>query len=327
MTKKQYLSELKACLKFKIPENVIEDIVSDMSECFDSGKAEGKTDDEISAYLGNPKDAAHELVMQRSDPTKGFSPEILARIICFVSALALTTYGCISSYESIPFFVYAVPLLLWASSEGRSTFSALKKRSADIFLAAGSILLLLGTAVISDFPRLMLERSGNALPSAIFSCVLICLSLAMVIISVWRSAPKWLIAFPAAGIIASAAFTVYGWNFFETYGSDVGYNAVYMNFTGKYIRAYTVFIIICCICYLIWVFIGRNALSVPGMYSCLAALMLVKGMYNYYSNFDPYAIYDNAGFSSGRYFAGGIAAFAVSAVVIFAVRHTERRKA
>ncbi|RLL43682.1 DUF1700 domain-containing protein [Oceanobacillus piezotolerans] len=61
MTKEQFLSKLRTSLR-KLPANEIEDIIQDFEEHFSIGFENGKTEEEISASLGNPQQIAKELV-------------------------------------------------------------------------------------------------------------------------------------------------------------------------------------------------------------------------------------------------------------------------
>lgn len=57
MNRRQYLNQLKHHLK-GFPQDELQDIIMDYEEHFDVGVSKGKTEEEISMELGNPKDIA-----------------------------------------------------------------------------------------------------------------------------------------------------------------------------------------------------------------------------------------------------------------------------
>ena len=63
MNKKQYIEKLSRYLK-NLPDGEIEDIMSDFEEYFEVGKERGRTEEEISTSLGNPKTIAKEIKLE-----------------------------------------------------------------------------------------------------------------------------------------------------------------------------------------------------------------------------------------------------------------------
>lgn len=63
MNKKQYIEKLSRYLK-NLPDSEIEDIMSDFEEYFEVGKERGRTEEEISTSLGNPKTIAKEIRLE-----------------------------------------------------------------------------------------------------------------------------------------------------------------------------------------------------------------------------------------------------------------------
>lgn len=59
MDKQTYLRKLRRALK-DLPPEVVNEIIADYQEHFDSGKAQGKSEQQISSELGNPKEVAQE---------------------------------------------------------------------------------------------------------------------------------------------------------------------------------------------------------------------------------------------------------------------------
>ncbi|WP_427137723.1 DUF1700 domain-containing protein [Psychrobacillus psychrodurans] len=60
MTEQQFLNELETAL-MRIPAEERYDILSDIKEYFSNGREDGKSDSEIAASLGSPRDIAKEL--------------------------------------------------------------------------------------------------------------------------------------------------------------------------------------------------------------------------------------------------------------------------
>ena len=60
MNKDEYLKELRKLLR-KLPKEDREDIISDYEEHFTIGMEKGRTEEEISKALGNPKNVAKQI--------------------------------------------------------------------------------------------------------------------------------------------------------------------------------------------------------------------------------------------------------------------------
>lgn len=60
MTRNEFIKRLKAGLK-GMPQDEIDDMVADYEEHFDAGLAEGRSEEEVAAALGNPGRLAREL--------------------------------------------------------------------------------------------------------------------------------------------------------------------------------------------------------------------------------------------------------------------------
>ncbi len=60
MTRNEFIRRLKAALK-GMPQEDIADIVADYEEHFEAGRADGRSEEEVAAALGNPARLAREL--------------------------------------------------------------------------------------------------------------------------------------------------------------------------------------------------------------------------------------------------------------------------
>lgn len=71
MNKKDFLNELENALDGKLPESDIREITSDYADIFDSGVAEGKTEEETAAGIGSPAKIARTILEDGMDAGTG----------------------------------------------------------------------------------------------------------------------------------------------------------------------------------------------------------------------------------------------------------------
>lgn len=90
MKKSEFLRELKYNLMGKVSDDELENIIMDYDEIFESGKAEGKTEEEISEMLGSPAMIAKTILDENSDNASKLNDEnypvasLGKRIIAFI---------------------------------------------------------------------------------------------------------------------------------------------------------------------------------------------------------------------------------------------------
>ena len=89
MTQKQYLDKLRNSLRFRLSEVDIDDILSDMQECFEAGISEGKTEEEICIGLGSPKEAAASLINEQKNSSAGFIARLAEYWLPVVISIAI----------------------------------------------------------------------------------------------------------------------------------------------------------------------------------------------------------------------------------------------
>ena len=102
MNKKEYLEELRRLLR-KLPKEDREDIISDYEEHFAIGLEKGRTEEEISQALGNPKNVAKQLKADHVIKKAEVKPSVGGMIEAILAAMGLGLFNLI--------FV-AVPVLL-----------------------------------------------------------------------------------------------------------------------------------------------------------------------------------------------------------------------
>ena len=75
MNREEYLKQLKAALK-SLPEDELQDILYDYEEHFDIGLSKGKSEKEISAELGDPKEIAkNHTIAPGADPVENIQQQ------------------------------------------------------------------------------------------------------------------------------------------------------------------------------------------------------------------------------------------------------------
>lgn len=81
MSRYEYLKTLENHLKLSLSKNEINDILRDYGEYFTEGENQGKTEWEIIAKLGDPKEVAQQIISEsHKGNEKGSKTLILARI-------------------------------------------------------------------------------------------------------------------------------------------------------------------------------------------------------------------------------------------------------
>lgn len=74
MNRSEYIAQLTAALRGKLAFDEIEDIVRDYQEFFDEGVRQGKSEEQVAAELGNPRDVAQQILSEeRETPFFGHS--------------------------------------------------------------------------------------------------------------------------------------------------------------------------------------------------------------------------------------------------------------
>ena len=72
MNRSEYIAQLTAALRGKLAFDEIEDIVRDYQEFFDEGVRQGKSEEQVAAELGNPRDVAQQILSEeRETPSSG----------------------------------------------------------------------------------------------------------------------------------------------------------------------------------------------------------------------------------------------------------------
>lgn len=327
MTKKQYLDKLRNNLRFRLSDGEIDDILSDMRECFEAGISEGKTEEEICIGLGNPGDAAASLISEQEKESAGFIvrlakywiPVIISvAFIGIFSYLVLRLQIRIGQSANIAFYI--IPLIFWVLLERTSFFKSIIKYKADFFTFAGSVLIFLAGVVCCDFiKKILIANDTCRSPAhAVAMTVFIFLSLTMLILSVRKYAPK---TFSIVTIILSVLVMYRAVQSCLFFSSVLKAN---ISVVGSYTSYCLEAILGSAVLILIWSLICRNSLTLPALYLSVMMIGYMFYIWQFLSVFDPaynYSAEEARYLVDGQnYFIGGIISSAAMLAMVAAVK-------
>lgn len=338
MTQKQYLSALGRHLRFRFSESDIEDIISDMKECFEAGIAEGKSEEDICHSLGDPKDAAASLLNEQKKDPAGFAARLLDYWIpVFISAFVIGVFFYFGFKHEIVYIrineiaLYAIPILIWLLLERASLFRSILKYKADLFTFSGSVLIFTSGIILGTFLRSIIITGLNnmvsplAVPLAVSISVLIFASMTMLLISIWKYAPRLL--FFAAVIVS--ALSVYRLIQICCYFAAQFSSKVHIY--GLYISYYCDLIFFWGGLLLVWSLFRRSSLTLPSAYFSLVTIAEIFYIEQCMSRLDPnderslpFFLDDILNYKS--YLIGGILSAATLVMVIIVKKLGSRRK-
>lgn len=109
MNKKEYLDQLSKLLR-TLPKEDREDIISDYQEHFAIGLEKGRTEEEISKALGNPKNVAKQIKADNLVKKAQDKPSIGSIIGAILATMGLGLFNLI--FVAIPVLVVAVIILI-----------------------------------------------------------------------------------------------------------------------------------------------------------------------------------------------------------------------
>ena len=291
MTKEKYLAKLRQQLLFRLSNNEIDEIVSDMEECFEAGAAEGKSEEEICLSLGEPKSAAASLLNEQTggERVKTFS-ELWLPAIIFAALFAVYTY-CgfevdIKTYSYVLPIMYVLPLIMWVLFERKSFWCALADYKCDFFTFFGSLCMTAASAACDQIPIRMVRGGTNLQTYVILTAVLVAAAMILLAVSIWKNAPKLFAAVPLIGI---AFITYNGILLCCSYNSLNGDRDSIWDVSGIGIGFSNILTIIfvCASAFLVWSFIHRNALTLASAYAAMTVTGFMFYWYYLLSAIDP----------------------------------------
>lgn len=334
MTQKQYLDKLRNNLRFRLSDMEIDDILSDMRECFEAGISEGKTEEEICLSLGTPKDAAVSLLNEQEKGTSGFIANLMEYwlpVIISIAVIGVFLYMAmdmeirISRDSNIVFYI--VPLILWFLLERTSSFRSIIKYKADFFTFAGSVLTFSAGIICCDFIKkvLIAYDTCRSPAHAIAMTALIFLSLTMLVLSVRKCAPKPFLIVTIILAVPVMCRAIQSCLFFSSVlKASISVVGSYTCYCLEAILGSAVLI-------LIWSLICRNSLTLPALYLSVMMIGYMVYIWQLLSVFDPaynYSAEEARCLMDGQnYFIGGAVSACIMLTVIIFVKILSRRKA
>ena len=341
MTQKQYLSELSRHLRFRFSDTEIDDIVSDMNEFFEAGAADGKSEDDICLSLGKPKEAAASLLGEQKKDPAGFAARLLDHWVpVFISAFVICIFFYLGLKHEVVYIrtneiaLYAIPLLIWFLLERTSFFKSILKYKADLFTFAGSVLIFvigiifnifIKSLIISGLNNMVSPLAAAISPLAVSISVLIFASMVMLMISIWKYAPRPL--FYAAVIVS--AVSVY--KLIQTCCYFVIHFSSEMHIYGLYLSYYCDLMFLWGGLLMAWSLFRRSSLTLPSAYFSMVTIAEIFYIEQCLSRLDPnderslpFLLDDILNYKS--YLIGGILSVSILVMVIIVKKTGSRRK-
>lgn len=293
MTKEKYLAKLRQQLLFRLSNSEIDEIVSDMEECFEAGAAEGKSEEEICLSLGEPKSAAASLLNEQtgSERVKTFSETWLPMIISAVLFAFYTYCGFevdIDTYGYVLPIMYVLPLIMWVLFERKSFWCALADYKCDFFTFFGSLCMIAASAACDQIPKRMVIK-GYAAPNlnlyVTLTVVFVSAAMILLAVSVWKNAPKFFVAVPLIPIAYISYNGVTLYNSYYNWNGN-GNEILAANIGGIFANIMTT-VFVCAAAFLVWSFIHRNALTLASAYAAMSVTGFMFYWYYILATMDP----------------------------------------
>lgn len=146
MSRYEYLKTLESHLKLSLSRSEINDILRDYGEYFTEGENQGKSEWEIIAKLGDPKEVAQQII---SESHKGENKKTIAHIFSRIADTAKNVTGTVSNFVKTTGGKITLVLLvllfapLWVGACGVFLGALLA-----FFVGLASLAILCATAVL-----------------------------------------------------------------------------------------------------------------------------------------------------------------------------------
>lgn len=329
MTKKSYLSELRRRLCFRLSDAEIDDIISDMSECFDVGVSEGRTEDEIAVSLGTPKSAAAEIIDQRHSD-KIFIPRMTKYILPYLFCLLILWLYFFGLQFAGNYILISIilPSVLWFTLVQTRFFTQMKTDDADWLSLIASALCLAGAWFYDDLVTSMLYDKPDTVRFTITVGALITLAMLLLSVTVWKRSVKLLAIIPLVAAGYGIYATVSGTHFLLAQNVEFA-SREYFAWTGTFANYFLNCIFVCILLLLVWSIYQKSAVTLPIMQLLIpisAKVMLAK---DYYSKLDPtsFTATDNVHtiYTSSEFLWASLIGAAVTLTIVIIMRIKGRK--
>lgn len=327
MTKKQYISALRSRLRFRMSPSEINDILSDMNECFDAGAAEGKSEEEIAEKLGSPKSAAEELIAQRphsADNAAKLGEYILPSAVSIAAAFLLI---CFAAFGKAPVFIwYLVPPFIWLIMTGTGFFKELCGQKSGILTFIGAVMIFAAASVFRSFTVCVIGKEKAASTAAVMMSLFICVSMGILAAVFFKKERKLLCLLPVAAII-SAIHRAAGFLYFFSYSPEHS-DSLYIRHAARYNQRYLYLLMICAAAYLLLIILQKSGFSLPSMYAVFFAALLLVYLRRTLMYIDPETPFPTIKYliKGEEYITGGAISAAVSILIVIAARLVSKQK-
>lgn len=281
MTRKQYISKLQNHLCFLLPDNEIADILCDIEECFDAGENEGKSEEEISMSLGDPKNAAKEIIEEHRKSVgifnSQFGEKYISAVLC--AALAALVYLCASPEMSVVILIIIslmTPPLIHLILERDNLKIALKTEKNEAYSMFAAAFLFGAVLLFRPFSSVILFSDGSAIiPLSIKLSALITAPQILLIFSMIKSGKSKLLCIVPIFITGMTAFAEINASR-ELAGESFGASAYQAYFGGALNNTYSILLLMTAAELLLWEIFSRNAFAVPTLYMAFFGGIITK---------------------------------------------------
>ncbi len=294
MKKNEYIRDLERQLRFRLSPKEIREIISDISEYFDEGAADGRNEGDISSALGSPENAVADILAEKghaSFPTGKLIPAVISlctAAICLFGMLSVNGRDTwLNSTAASYLILIAVPSLIWLICEGKFFLASLKKYRLDPSRLLGVFLTIAATYILMHIPRMLLERNEAVRLTAPIAAALLAAGTVTHLIGLRKCMKKP--AFIASvllglSVIAAAAAAVFSCLDLISLYKDHEYQIIAAAELSGFIIALS---FICPITFIVSAVIYRNSLSLPVIYLSFSSMICTLQMRNVLICIDP----------------------------------------
>ncbi len=319
MTRKQFIKALKRALFLRVSPEELSDIVTDMTECFEAGTSEGKSEEEIAAELGSPAALAREI----SEKRKISAPPIIKPAVCILIMLILHFIILKTDAELFVPMIFLPLLFILICEAPKKALYEIKKQQIDFLPIAVSAVLSAGMIFLQYFFRYVLNESTHKFAgiSVIIFIITVLLSLIPLFISCIKR-KKAVKATISAGIIIFALVTL-----FRLIMLMAKFPA-YENIISRFGITKSLFTlpILSSLFAALYSLSEKNALRIAALYPPLFTIAFCDKLWYFINNVDPTdPNFDFLGTLSFEYYLfGGLICTAAALAVILTIRRNRR---
>ncbi|MBQ8780731.1 MAG: DUF1700 domain-containing protein [Oscillospiraceae bacterium] len=324
MTKSEYLNTLKHELKFKLPEEEIRDIISDMEECFEAGKTDGKTESQIIYKLGTPDRAAEAIIAEKGEAlkipkvllTEYWMPVILCLVICGAFVFLAR------NVQEIMIFSFVVPFLMWLALEQKNFIKGLTYRKADGFMLGAAFMLIMALVTFGQLPLGLKGIDRDTFVQIPLVNVFIFGFSVLSIISIFKNTKKLFCLVPLLIGAASAVNNISLFSCMATIDKVLEFNPYLYKYYARYICIFAIAVIFT----IVLNAVKKNSFTIPIFFLTLFSSLCLIDWYKYLTRLDPANITRGNLDGGMPYLIYGIISCAITAVCVIVMKAYSKKK-